>query len=178
MQWLNEPSDWKLENTAIKVTSDPDTDFWRKTHYGFIRDTGHFYYQSVTGNFTAEVKVIGKYKDLYDQAGLMLRVDESNWLKCGIELVDNIQQLSVVVTRDYSDWSILPMADNLGAIWLKITRQDEAIEIYYSLDSQQYNLLRMTYLSLVETVDVGIMCASPKGEGFTATFEKLKIQSF
>jgi len=57
MQWLNEPSD-------------RDTDFWRITHDGFIRDTGHFYYQSMTGNFIAEVKVIGEYKDLYDQAGL------------------------------------------------------------------------------------------------------------
>ena len=177
MQWLNEPSDWKLENTTIKVTSDRDTDFWRKTHYGFIKDTGHFYYRSITGNFIAEVKILGEYKDLYDQAGLMVRVDEENWLKCGIELVDDIQQISAVVTRDYSDWSILPTANNPNAIWLKVTRQDEAIEIYYSLDGQQYNLLRMAYLSSIETFDMGIMCASPKGKGFTTTFENLKIQS-
>ena len=128
------------------------------------------------GNFTAKVKIIGEYRDLYDQAGLMLRVDEKNWLKCGIELVDDIQQLSAVVTRDYSDWSILPMPNNPNVIWLKVTRQDEAIEIYYSLDGQQYNLLRMTYLSLLETIDVGIMCASPKGKGFITTFENFKIQ--
>ena len=70
MQWLNEPSNWKVKETAIEVTSDRDTDFWRKTHYGFIRDTGHFYYQPIKGNFTAEVKVIGEYQYLYDQAGL------------------------------------------------------------------------------------------------------------
>jgi len=105
----------------------------------------------------------------------MVRVDEKNWLKCGIELVDRLQQISVVVTRDYSDWSILPTANNPVEIWLKVTRQNEAIEIYYSLDGQQYNLLRIAYLSPIETFDVGIMCASPKGKGFTTTSENSKI---
>ena len=177
MQWLNEPSNWKVHHTTIEITSDRNTDFWRKTHYGFIRDTGHFYYQPVTGNFVAEVKVSGRYQDLYDQAGLMVRVDEKNWLKCGIELVDRLQQVSAVVTRDYSDWSILPISDNPISIWLKVTRQKEAIEINYSLDGQQYDLLRMTYLPISETVDVGIMCASPQGRGFTTTFKNFKIKS-
>ena len=78
MQWLNEPSNWKIQDTIIEVTSTQNTDFWRKTHYGFVRDTGHFYFQQFTGNFIAEVKVSGKYQDLYDQAGLMVRLDENN----------------------------------------------------------------------------------------------------
>jgi regulation of enolase protein 1 (concanavalin A-like superfamily) len=175
MQWLNEPSNWKIKDRIIEVTSTQNTDFWRKTHYGFIRDTGHFYYQQLTGNFIAEVKVSGKYQDLYDQAGLMVRLDENNWLKCGIELVERIQQMSAVVTRDYSDWSIVPMPHNPASIWLRVTRRDSAIEIYYSLDGQQYTLLRMAYLTLAATVDVGIMCASPEGKGFTTVFEQFKI---
>ena len=84
-QWFNEPPSWSREDDAILMTAGPSTDFWRKTHYGFIRDSGHVYFQTVAGDFTAEVKVSGGYKDLYDQAGLMLRIDESNWIKCGIE---------------------------------------------------------------------------------------------
>ncbi len=73
MKWLNEPPNWKIHNNKIEVTSTQNTDFWRKTHYGYIRDSGHFYYQQLTGDFVAEVKVSGKYQDLYDQAGLMVR---------------------------------------------------------------------------------------------------------
>ena len=177
MKWLNEPIKWSIHHDTIKVTSTQQTDFWRKTHYGFIRDNGHFYYQQVIGDFVAEVKVSGDYQDLYDQAGLMVRLDRDNWLKCGIELVDGMQQLSAVGTRDYSDWSIVPMPDNSAAIWLRVIRRDEAIEIHYSLDGEQYTMLRMTYLTSVEAVDVGIMCASPKGKGFVTTFEQFKIQS-
>ena len=177
MKWLNEPPYWNTQNDTITVTSTQNTDFWRTTHYGFIRDNGHFYYQQVTGNFIVEVKVSGKYRDLYDQAGLMVRLDRNNWLKCGIELVEGIQQMSAVVTRDYSDWSIVPMSDDPAAIWLRITRQDEAIKIYYSLDAKKYTMLRMAYLTSVEALDVGIMCASPQGKGFKTTFEQFEIQT-
>ncbi|MGL5939390.1 MAG: DUF1349 domain-containing protein [Waterburya sp.] len=175
MKWLNEPSNWNAQNDTIEVTSTQDTDFWRTTHYGFIRDSGHFYYQQVSGDFVAEVKVSGQYQDLYDQAGLMVRLNEANWLKCGIELVEGIQQVSAVVTRDYSDWSIVPMLNNPVAIWIKIIRKGSAIEVHYSLDGKNYTMLRMAYLTLVEVLDVGIMCASPQGQGFLTTFEQYEL---
>ncbi|MDJ0570060.1 MAG: DUF1349 domain-containing protein [Pleurocapsa sp. MO_192.B19] len=177
MKWLNEPPKWNIQNNTIEITSTQNTDFWRKTSYGYIRDSGHFYYQQFKGDFVAEVKISGKYQDLYDQAGLMVRLDEANWLKCGIELVERMQQISAVVTRDYSDWSMVAIPDNPAAIWLRIIRKGSAIEIYYSLDRQQYTMLRMAYLTLAEAVDVGIMCASPEGKGFVTVFEEFSIQS-
>ena len=177
MQWLNEPSIWNITDNKIKIISTANTDFWRITHYGFIRDNGHFYYQQVTGNFVAKVKVSGEYRDLYDQAGLMVRLNCNIWLKCGIELVENVQQVSAVVTRDRSDWSVVPMPNNPSAIWLQIIRLGSAIEVHYSLDEKQYTMLRMAYLTETEVVDVGIMCASPTGKGFTTCFEQFEIKA-
>lgn len=175
MKWYNEPPIWKEEKGAIVVTTGAKTDFWRKTHYGFIRDDGHFYYQEVTGNFIAEIKISGQYQTLYDQAGLMLRLDEENWLKCGIEYVDEIQNVSAVVTRDYSDWSVVPLPQNPPFLWLRLKRENEAIEISYSKDGEKYIMLRMAYFPPIETVRVGLMCASPQSDGFDVTFEEFKI---
>jgi|SRR5581483_656167 regulation of enolase protein 1 (concanavalin A-like superfamily) len=177
LQWFNEAPKWEHEEDRIVITTAPKSDFWRKTHYGFIRDNGHFYYQPVTGDFTVDVKVSGQYNCLYDQAGLMVRVDESCWLKCGIEYVDGVQNVSAVVTRDFSDWSILPLPDNPASIWLRLARRKEAIEIQYSLDGENYRMYRLTHLTLSETVNVGLMCATPDGEGFTVTFEGYKVRS-
>ena len=69
--WLNEPSDWHLEAGVLNVTTDQKTDFWRETHYGFTRDTGHFFNFATAGDFTAELKVQARYEELYDQAGIM-----------------------------------------------------------------------------------------------------------
>ena len=43
-QWLNSPANWQIEGEKLSIDVSPNTDFWRKTHYGFIRDSGHFYY--------------------------------------------------------------------------------------------------------------------------------------
>ena len=95
MHWFNEPETWLAEGDVIRITTDAETDFWRKTHYGFIEDSGHFLYEQVTGDFVAHVKFAGAYSDLYDQAGLMVRVDATTWLKCGIEYVQGRQYASV-----------------------------------------------------------------------------------
>ena len=177
MDWYNEPPMWTVDDSTITVKSGPKTDFWRTTHYGFIRDNGHFYCLPVAGDFLVEAKVSGAYMSLYDQAGLMVRVDEANWIKCGIEFVDGVQQVSAVVTREYSDWSVAPLPDNPVALWLRLTRRGAAIQISYALDGVHYQMLRLAYLTPAQTMSVGLMCASPDGAGFPVTFEGLTIQS-
>jgi len=159
MDWHNEPPMWTVDGRMITVKSGPKTDFWRTTHYGFIRDNGHFYHDRIAGNFLVEVKVSGAYAALYDQAGLMVRVDEANWIKCGIEFVDT------------------PLPSNPAALWLRLTRRGSTIEIRYALDGVGYQMLRLAYFTPSEIMSVGLMCASPDGAGFTVTFEGLTIQS-
>lgn len=175
MKWYNEPPLWDEQENTITVTSGAKTDFWRKTHYGFIRDNGHFYYELVTGNFIASVKIIGQYQTLYDQAGLMLRLDETTWLKSGIEFVEGVQYVSAVVTRDYSDWSVVPLSQNPPCLWLRLQREGDMVEIQYSLEGKDYTMLRMAYLTCEETMQVGLMCASPEREGFQVQFDSFKI---
>lgn len=177
MEWYNQPPVWDINGDRIAVTSGSKTDFWRHTHYGFIRDNGHFLYQQISGDFIAEVKIHGKYRDLYDQAGIMVRLDELNWMKCGIEFVDGVQQVSAVVTRDYSDWSVVSLPQNPAHIWLRVTRQDTAVVVKYSLDDERYTMLRMAYLTSVAALSVGVMCASPEGNGFSVSFERFKLSS-
>jgi len=176
MQWLNEPPQWDENRGILTMTVAPGTDFWRKTHDGGVRDNGHFYWQPVKGNFEAEVKVTGQYNALYDQAGLMLRVDETLWLKCGIEFMYGVQHASVVVTRDYSDWSVVALSPNPEAIYLHVKRAGGTVEVQYSLDGVAFSLIRQAHLTTANMVQVGMMTAAPQGDGFAATFEGFGIQ--
>jgi regulation of enolase protein 1 (concanavalin A-like superfamily) len=176
MEWYNEPDAWKAVGDTIEVTAAGKTDFWRRTHSGAIRDNGHFYYARQSGDFTCEVRLSGKYAAQFDQAGLMVRADEANWLKCGIELVDGVQNVSAVLTREFSDWSIVPAPQRLASIWLRATVHGSTIEVHYSLDGSRYTLLRLGYLPRAETISAGIMCASPQGNGFPASFTGFVIR--
>ncbi|MEQ8678032.1 MAG: DUF1349 domain-containing protein [Aggregatilineales bacterium] len=176
MKWLNEPPHWQDEQGKITIEGQPDTDFWRVTRHDYIVDNGHFYYQPVEGNFSATVKVTGDYAELYDQAGLMIRESEAVWVKCGIEFVDGVHYASVVITRDFSDWSIVPL-ENPSSMWFRVSRIDTTIEVYYSHDGQDFVLFRQGYLTATPTLQVGMMVAVPKGAGFTAIFENFMVKS-
>ncbi|MEG4005923.1 DUF1349 domain-containing protein [Microcoleus sp. Pol11C1] len=174
MQWYNEPLQWHEDNDVIHITAGAKTDFWRQTHYGFIRDNGNFYYRQVSGDFTAEVKITGCYQSLYDQAGLMIRESENIWLKCGIEFVEGVQNVSAVVTRHYSDWSVIPLEVPPVSLWLRVKRRSETVEVQYSLNGSDYSMMRLAYLTESPIVQVGLMCAAPQGEGFAVEFEGFK----
>jgi len=71
----------------------------------------------------------------------------------------------------------VPMPHNPSMIWMRVNRRGTAVEVQYSLDGTEYTMLRLAYLTSVETVNVGVMCASPEGNGFPMKFEKFKIRS-
>jgi regulation of enolase protein 1 (concanavalin A-like superfamily) len=174
MKWLNEPASAKESGNQIEILTRAKTDFWRKTFYGYITDNGHFFYMPIAGDFVLESRVTGQYADLYDQAGLMVRVDGENWMKCGIELVDGVEHASVVMTRDFSDWS------TVGGIaskttWWRVVRKGDSLESLYSLDGKTYTSIRLGYLQVPKTVNAGIMCASPEGKGFKCSFDELRL---
>ena len=140
-----------------------------------MRENGHLYAQPVDGDVTAEVRVSGRYRDQYDHAGLMLRLDETNWIKCSVELVDGVPHAAVAVTRDYSDWSIVPLPPSLPALWLRLARRGNLVEVFESRDGLAWTLLRHAHFPAGRAL-VGPMLNAPEGEGFTATFEELSIR--
>ena len=105
---MNEPASSNLVGDKLAVRSRAKTDFWRKTFYGYITDNGHFFHLPASGDFIFQARINGQYAALYDQAGLMVRKDAENWMKCGTEFFDDRRHASVVFTRDFSDWSTMP----------------------------------------------------------------------
>ncbi len=174
-RWLNEPSGCDVRGDELAVEVSPNTDFWRKTHYGFTHDSGHFFFQTVPGDFSVQVRIRGEYASLYDQGGLMLRTSEEYWTKCGIEYVEGVQLASVVVTNEYSDWSVTPLAVNPKEVWFRIKKQGSSFEVFYSLDADNFSMLRTAYLRCSDELDVGVMCAAPQGPGFRISFSDFSI---
>ncbi|MGH3763060.1 DUF1349 domain-containing protein [Actinophytocola sp.] len=173
--WFNEPATWTAGEDSLTVTTDPDTDFWRTTHYGFIRDTGHLLGTELEVDFTLTATVAGDYREQYDQAGIAIRVDEQNWIKSGIELVDGHQRISAVVTRGFSDWSMAPV-DDPATVTVRAERSGDTVSIRYGLDgAEPTTLLRLAYLPPATTVRAGVMAASPTGRGFTTRFTKVAL---
>jgi uncharacterized protein len=176
MTWLNPPAQENYEAGVARIRSKGRTDFWRKTFYGYITDNGHFMHTRVAGDFLFQARVDGNYSQLYDQAGLMVRLDETQWMKCGSELVEGKRWASVVFTRDYSDWSTMDDLTQVGPVYWRVVRKKDSIEAQCSKDGEKFLTIRQGYFpAKVETM-VGIMCAAPEGGGFDATFDQLVLE--
>ena len=175
MNWLNEPAAWQVSEDKLEMFVTPQSDYWRETHYGFTVDDGPFYYTTRGGEFEASLKITGEYKTRFDQMGIMLRVDEKHWIKTGIEYVDGKYNFSTVVTDTKSSWSVIELSEQPSALWIKVIRRLDAVEIFYSLDGKNYTMSNLSYLKSNAPVKVGMMGASPDGEGFKAIFEDFSI---
>ena len=176
MNWFNEPSQWNITNNKLTMSVTPKSDHWRISHDGFTVDDAPFYYAEYGGEFEAKVKVSGDYKARFDQAGMMIRIDHENYIKAGIEYVDEKFNLSTVVTHHTSDWSVITLNKPVDFIWIKAVRRKDAIEIFYSFDDKEYTMMRNAWMEANRPVRVGLMGASPDGNGFNATFSDFSVK--
>ncbi len=176
MQWFNEPEQYEIKNGTLTMDVPAQCDYWRVAHYGFTVDDGPFLYGMYGGEFEAKVKVSGDYKVRFDQAGMMIRIDKDNYMKCGIEYVDGKFNISTVVTHNTSDWSLIRLDKPVDYIWLKAVRRKDAIEVFYSFDDKEYTMMRTLWMQQNTPVMVGLMAACPDGNGFRAKFSDFHVK--
>lgn len=151
MQWFNEPESYTIRNGKLEMDVPAQTDYWRISHYGFTVDDGPFLYTTVGGEFEAKIKVSGDYKVRFDQAGMMIR-------------------------QDPSDWSVIELKEPIPFLWLKAVRRLDAIELYYSFDDKEYTMMRTLWMQDNCPLMVGPVAACPDGQGFKAVFSHFKVK--
>ena len=172
--WHNPPQSWHLDGERLHVVTDARTDFWRETQYGFTRDSGHFF-GCATGDFTAQLRVRAEYEALYDQAGLMVRIDEAHWVKAGLEHSDGQPLLSSVLTAGKSDWATGAYAGDPRAFWIRATVRDGVLRLQVSADGRVWPLLRLAPFPKAAAYQVGPMCCTPERAGLAVEFSEFRV---
>lgn len=177
--WHCEPPYWRIENKRLTGTSGLKTDFWRETHYGFVRDDGHFLGIEPLPAFTAQVIVEGSFEEMYDQAGLMIRLDDSQWVKAGVEYTDGALRFSTVVTKGRSDWSVSRQLGTLQRFGVRLTFENNVLRVQASSDMKAWELIRLSPFQVSEdsldNLRVGPMFCSPERAGLQVTFSDFKL---
>lgn len=177
VRWWNEPAHWSADEGSLLVTADGGTDFWRLTGYGYARDNGHLYGEVINGDFDLSVRLNGAFSTQYDQAGAMLRLDESNWLKTGVEYYEGRLRFSTVVTIGQSSWAMADLPPDCSEVSLLLRRRDDAVEILYSATGGEPELCALAYLPPDRDITAGLMCAAPEGRGFRVAFYDFEISA-
>ena len=191
LNWLNPPEKWSINTASSSLIVQPEakTDYWQKTYYGFATDNGHFLFAEIEDNVVMTTQVRFSPVHQYDQAGLMVRISPQCWLKACVEYEPDIpSKLGVVVTNfGYSDWSSQDIPPDLNEFLLRISRKgNDYIVEYRENDTKpgeeregNWTQIRMAHLHNQDNsipVKGGLFACSPKGGGYLAEFDFLKIE--
>lgn len=175
--WINEPETWLAEPARLRVITDRHSDFWRLTHDGAERDSGHFFGARVHSGFTAQLRVAARCKNQGDHAGIMVRIDEHHWLRAGIGYFDDTPQLLSVLTHGRSDLALgAPLGDH-EELWLRVTLTQGTLRVQASLDGQRWPLLRLASLPVAAEYRVGPVCGTPERGGMEVAFSDFSLQA-
>ena len=175
--WFNEPTTYQL-GAGLEIYTDEKTDFWQNTHYGFQRDDGHCLLTRLAGDFSLMTHVEFRPQEIYDQCGLMVRVDRENWIKVSTEYENEKHSRlgSVVTNLGYSDWATQDISSTHTEMWYRISKNGPDFLLENSYDGQNWLQLRITHLHQVpEQLEAGVYACSPIGKDFWCRFNLLEI---
>jgi regulation of enolase protein 1 (concanavalin A-like superfamily) len=138
------------------------------------------YWHKVMGDFEITCKISGTFQNNYDKAGIMIRVDEENWILTGMEYYNSRMHHSTSVTNDFTDWtlSLLPVGCETNGVYFKFVRQKVFYECSYSDDNgETWTQTRCGEFTERQTISVGVAGACPMGEEFRVTFDDYQCKS-
>ncbi|MBC6456531.1 DUF1349 domain-containing protein [Actinomadura sp. HBU206391] len=174
--WLNPPLAVEPDGDDLVVTTRDRTDFWRTTSYGFVRDDGHALLTGLPDGSAVEVSFLASFDELYDQAGVMVRVDAQTWIKAGVEMTDGVPHLGAVVTRGRSDWSLAPVPEYAGReVTVRASRSGDAVTIRARCEDRPWRMVRLAPLAPEAAAFAGPFCCSPQREGLRVRFTRFAV---
>ena len=179
MIWTREPKTWSVEDGCITITTEPGTDLWQRTYYGFRNDNAPvLQWTTEESYFSFTVKTSFNTNHRYDQCGVAVYLDSDNWLKASIEYEnDQFQRLGSVVTNlGYSDWATTDIDASVKSMWYRLSRRESDFCVECSEDGVLFRQMRICHLHGGSgAVSFGIYACSPENSSFTATFTDLQV---
>nr|HMQ51909.1 DUF1349 domain-containing protein [Anaerolineae bacterium] len=77
-QWLNSPKQFEVTTQSVKLVTEPGTDFWQRSYYGFRNDNSPALLIESDLNFTFTARASFEYRTRFDQCGLVIYLDSDN----------------------------------------------------------------------------------------------------
>lgn len=179
LHWTRAPKDYEITDESIVIKTEPNTDLWQRTYYGFQNDNAPVLQMTTTeAYFSFTVRTDFNTKRRFDQCGVVIYLDSDNWLKASIEYEnDTFQRLGSVVTNNgYSDWASFDITSDITSMWYRLSRRESDYCIEYSEDGKDFKQMRICHLNEgQEEIQFGIYACSPEASSFVAEFTHMNV---
>ena len=178
--WTRPPKTYTVSEDRITVTTEPHTDLWQRTYYGFRNDNAPVLQMETEEEFFSFVVKtdFSASHQRFDQCGVVLYLNSDNWLKGSIEYENQqFQRLGSVVTNaGYSDWATTDIPADIKSMWYRLSRRKSDYCIECSQDGITFKQMRICHLQEgAGKITFGIYACSPEDSSFRAVFTDLAL---
>jgi len=193
-RWINRPEQHLVGSESVEIVTEPGTDFWEGSYYGFRNSNAPALLFDWDRNFSFTARAGFAYRKRFDQCGLFLYVDRENWFKVSVEFEnESLSRLGSVVTNaGYSDWSTVDIPTP-NSFWYRLSRRGPDFLAESSETGENFRQMRVFHLhSLGETtlemgrkdppdpptkpVRSGLYACSPGDSRFKAVFSDFRLE--
>lgn len=174
--WMNEPEKWEFKNGKLYVTARAGANLFHAPDGKHVSESPNFLYTEVTGDFTFIAQVDAEMVFPYDSCCLVMMDDMKKYAKLCYEYWNGKPSVVTVVTNGLSDDC---PGSSLGEIkpYYRIERAGSAFVFSYSLDKENWEMVRFFYLDMPQTIKVGIAAQSPSGNGCNTEVELFELEA-
>lgn len=179
LQWTRPPRSFTISPEEIRITTEPGTDLWQRTYYGFQNDNAPvLQMETDETRFSFTVRTDFDSRHRFDQCGVAVYLDSENWLKASIEYENaEYQRLgSVVTNRGYSDWATSDIPASVRSMWYRLSRREADYCIECSADGVHFQQMRICHLHAgTGRIRFGVYACSPENSSFEARFSCMAL---
>lgn len=177
--WIHEPKQYRLSGDRVEIITEPRTDYWQRTYYGFRNDNAPTLLISTDERyFSFIVKTEFESRHRFDQCGVILYQDSDNWIKASVEY-ENVafQRLgSVVTNHGYSDWATTDIPAKQKTMYYRFSRRESDYCVESSLDGVRFSQMRIAHLfEGAGRIQLGVYACSPEDSSFRAAFSEIRF---
>ena len=178
--WTRAPKEYAISDNRIEIVTEPHTDLWQRTYYGFRNDNAPVLQMETQEEFFSFVVKtdFSSSHTRFDQCGVAVYLDSENWLKGSIEFENaEFQRLGSVVTNlGYSDWATTDIPAAVKTMWYRLSRRKSDFCIESSTDGLNFKQMRICHLHAANgNIRFGIYACSPEEASFRAVFTDMAL---
>lgn len=167
----------KVVNGRLTLSSPAKRDNFRDPDGKLSNNTAPMLLSEIDNGkpFTFTAKVTPTFLDTYDAGALYIWVRDDLWLKMAMERDERRRTRLVSVrttgTSDDNNHDVV----TAKSVYMKISSDTKTVGFYYSLDSKEWQLIRLFKNEYPDTIWLGASSQSPVGNGNSSTFENIVL---
>jgi regulation of enolase protein 1 (concanavalin A-like superfamily) len=167
----------KVADARLTLSSPAKRDNFRDPNGKLSNNTAPMLLSEVdnTKPFTFTAKVTPTFLDTYDAGALYIWARDDLWLKMAMERDERGRTRLVTVrtigTSDDNNHDVV----TAKSVYMKISSDVTTVGFYYSLDNQEWQLIRLFKNEYPDTIWLGVSSQSPVGAGNASMFENVVL---